>query len=43
MGDAENESRLGIRVRETKYFIFFRRFVTNKEETVDSKGSWLEN
>ena len=30
--DAENESRLGIRVRETKYFIFFREIRYKQRE-----------
>ena len=36
--DAENERRLGIRVRETKYFIFFREIRYEQRE----HNYWIE-
>ena len=41
--DAENERRLGIRVRETKYFIFFREIRYKQREHnywIERAGGW---
>ncbi len=41
--DAENERRLGVRVRETKYFIFFREIRYKQREHnywIEKAGGW---
>ena len=41
--DAENQRRLGVRVRETKYFIFFREIRYSQREHnywIERAGGW---